>query len=171
MGSLPRLDRSRIVNAARKLLLLGPRGWWLLVQAQVALLRARSFVRGQPRGRLVRALGQSAASEDAADPEDRERVEAIGLAVDRVARFGLGRPLCLVQSVALQKMLARHGISGSSIRVGVRMKGGRFEAHAWVEWHGIVVGEDAEFVGEFEPFDELDSGEVAVSWSRSSRPS
>lgn len=148
---------------AVKALSLGPRGWWLLARTQWAILEAASIVRRTPRGELVERLASDVATGEAR-PEDRERVEAIGLAIDRVVQFGLGRPLCLVRSLALQRLLRRHGIPGSAIRVGVRICGGRFEAHAWVEWNGTVVGEDPGYVARFRPFSDLGSTAARVSW-------
>jgi hypothetical protein len=61
-------------------------------------------------------------------------------------------PNCLVQSLALLEMLRRRGIAGE-LRVGARHESGAFEAHAWVEFAGIVLND---FVGEhrhFTPFE------------------
>jgi hypothetical protein len=153
-----RIDTRRLSSAWAKLKGLGPSGWWLLVQAQVAILAARSLVRNRPRGSLVEEIGDAQEPAPPTRHEDRERVEAIGLAIDRVARFGFGRPLCLVRSIALQRVLTKHGIPGSRIRVGVRMNGSTFEAHAWVEWNGSAVADAPDYVATFAPFSALDPG-------------
>jgi len=77
------------------------------------------------------------------------RAQQLGLAVSRAGDYGVFRPLCLVRAVALHKMLEGHGIRGSRIRIGVRMRRGRFGAHAWVEYGGRVVGDNIEHVGSF----------------------
>src|SRR5690606_11192861 len=143
MVSQGRPEAERLRVAARKLLFLHPRDWLLLLQAQIAILRARSVVQQRPQGDLVRDLAEEGPeiSLDKHPGNDLARVEAVGLAIDRVARFGLGRPLCLVRSIALHDLLVKKGIEGSRIRVGVRMNGPRFEAHAWVEWRGSVIAE------------------------------
>ena len=38
---------------------------------------------------------------------------------------------------------------GSRIRIGVRMRRGRFGAHAWVEYGGRVIGDNTEHVESF----------------------
>jgi hypothetical protein len=40
----------------------------------------------------------------------------------------------------LLRLLHRQGIGGE-VRFGARKNMGRFEAHAWVEWHGLPLGE------------------------------
>jgi hypothetical protein len=132
----------------RTLLRMGPTGWWELVEAQFWILLALWALRRQSRGELVhgsghRAGGSSPPPEELADPRphDFERAVALARAVDRVSERGLGRPLCLARSMALQHLLERRGVRGSRVRVGVRGGGGELEAHAWVEWGGHVLGQ------------------------------
>lgn len=136
-----------------KLAALSPREWTELLQAQGALLWAQVLVWTRPTGRLV--ANETAAPEhgreparppDAADP----RAPRLALAVGRAAENGLFRPLCLVQAVALNRMLERRRIHGSRIRIGVRMRNGRFAAHAWVEYAGRVLGDPAELAAQFD---------------------
>ena len=141
----------RLLRPAGKLLGEGPRGWLLLARAQAALWRARRIVRRRPQGDLYRELAHRPGPATPADPVHAPRVHQVGLAVDRVARLGFGRPLCLVRSLAYQSLLEADGIPGSRIAVGVRKRNGRFEAHAWVEWNGEVVGEDPAYVATFAP--------------------
>jgi hypothetical protein len=71
------------------------------------------------------------------------------LAVDRAARRGLFRPSCLTASVALQRLLERHGVAGGRLHVGVRQDGERFEAHAWVTLGGVLLRDDPAHVAGF----------------------
>jgi hypothetical protein len=82
-------------------------------------------------------------------------MERVSAAISRVSRHGLGRPKCLVQSIALQRMLSRHGIAGARVRFGVRRGPDSFDSHAWVEWNGRVVGDDPRHVRKFTPLDDL----------------
>jgi hypothetical protein len=75
--------------------------------------------------------------------------------VRRAAAYGLFRPLCLVRSVALNRMLDQYGFHGSRIRVGVRLVDGKFAAHAWVEYEGQVLGDDVEHVRGFEELSDV----------------
>lgn len=144
---------NRVTRLLHKLATLSPREWVDLLQAQVALLAAQVLVWTRPTGRLVSHAGSSgtiaAASQPTVQPASMERAQQLGLAVSRAGDFGLFRPLCLVRAVALHRMLEGHGIRGSRIRIGVRMRRGRFGAHAWVEYGGRVVGDNVEHVGSF----------------------
>lgn len=140
---------------------LGPRGWWDLLEAQVWVLRAQWLLRSRPVGALVHPGRGTAPGGgiEGAGPRLEEgllpRAEAIALAVGRISRVGLARPLCLARSLALHHMLEHRGIAGSEVRVGVKGGRGDLEAHAWVEWHGHVLGDLPENVGTFLPMDAL----------------
>ncbi len=140
---------SRVSRALGKLAKLSLREWRELVEAELALFSAQLLVWMRPTGRLV--AGTVPASTPAAEPEcsPDPRAARWALAVERAAEHGLFRPLCLVRAVALHRLLERHGIHGSRIRIGVRLQDGRFAAHAWVEHRARALGEDAERVGAF----------------------
>jgi hypothetical protein len=153
---------TRVVRAtphlSRKLASLGAREWVDMLEAQVALLWAQLLVWTRPQGKLVASVPAGAPRpvmpDEHADesepilPEER-RARELALGVTRAAYFGLFRPLCLVRSVALQRMLERHGVRGSLVRVGVRWQHGRFTAHAWVELRGRVLGDASDHVARF----------------------
>ncbi|HEY9479239.1 MAG TPA: lasso peptide biosynthesis B2 protein [Gemmatimonadaceae bacterium] len=160
----------------RKLTRLSPREWADLLEAQLALLLAQFRVWTRPTGRLVSHSVPSSPSapapSDASAPQHHPaaepsvlhpgsdspteaRAEALALAVGRAAEFGLFRPLCLVRAVALNRVLERHGITGSRVRVGVRMRNGRFAAHAWVEYGERVLGDNEWHVGSFAELSEV----------------
>lgn len=133
----------------RGLAVLPASEWWELACAQIALLQAQVLLCVRPTGSLV---------DDHSRPEraDRSGIEVSAFrvsppppdaafraarAVRRAAQYGVFRPRCLVRSVALHRLLERRGVVGSRIRVGVRREQGRFEAHAWVELDGRVLGD------------------------------
>ena len=60
--------------------------------------------------------------------------------VRAAGRYGLGHPTCLQESLALWWLLGRQGIP-SDLRIGVRKQAAKFEAHAWVERHGVALNE------------------------------
>ena len=139
----------------RKLLRLGPAGWIDLVRAQRALLRW-SFVRRSRNDERLFGLsadhGGSGEKERSTDQEALQRARELAMAVNRVARFGVVRARCLVRSLALQELLEREGMRGSRVRFGARKRAGEFEAHAWVEFQGQVIGDDPAHVETFSPF-------------------
>jgi len=47
---------------------------------------------------------------------------------------------CLERSLSLWWLLARQGID-TQFRIGVRKDDEKFAAHAWVERHGVAIGE------------------------------
>ena len=111
-----------------------------MVGAQLSLWR-------RPTGSL---LATAAAAADAPTPDERRRAAGLALAVRRAVAYGPMRPLCLGRAIALHRLLERRGLTGSRVRVGVRRdlaKG--LAAHAWVEYGGEVLGDDAERVAEY----------------------
>lgn len=53
--------------------------------------------------------------------------------------------VCLPQSLALQALLRRQGLS-AELRIGVRRADGKLQAHAWVEHAGSPLGETAPYL-------------------------
>jgi Transglutaminase-like superfamily len=66
-------------------------------------------------------------------------------------RKGIWRANCLQQSLVLWWLLQRQGIN-CDLRIGVRKASGKFEAHAWVEYQGIVLNDTQNIHEEFAPF-------------------
>ena len=177
---LVRRVRWVLTGPARKLATLSAAQWRYLLHAQGALLWAQALVWVRPLGRLVDSSSAGAVAPTAAGgrpqaaggrpqaddgggppPPVGELPRQLALGVRRAAAYGVFRPLCLVRSVALSRMLEHYGIHGSRIRVGVRWADGQFAAHAWVEYHGQVLGDDEEHVSRF-----ADLSEVRVlKWS------
>jgi hypothetical protein len=113
-----------------KLIRLNPGEWGALFQAQAALLAAQVMVWTRPQGRLV-SRESTTATQVPTRPEDEARAEALARAVNRVARYGLVRPRCLVRAIGLRRLLASHGME-ATVHIGVRQRDGTFDAHAWV---------------------------------------
>jgi hypothetical protein len=149
------MSRSLLLYRLRKLRSLrsGELAW--LLSAQAMLLWAAVLVRTRPAGRLISARSGRTAELAATDGR-REEARRIAQAVRRAADHGVFRPACLVRSVALQRMLQFRGISGSRIHIGVRLEGGQFVAHAWVEWEGQVLGDLPTYVQTFAPLCDVD---------------
>jgi hypothetical protein len=123
----------------RKAGTLSASDWLLIVRAQLALFVAQVLVWTRPQGRLVESRAPGAARMD--DVATVSKAKRLGLAVDRAGSYGVFRATCLVRSVALQRLLDSNGIHGSRIRIGVRLKKGQFDAHAWVEYGTLVLGD------------------------------
>jgi hypothetical protein len=96
---------------------------------------------------ITRLLSRHPASPEPTDVKDAARLVSIA------ARRGPWRSQCLTTALTLQWLLARRGIA-TDLRLGVRRKDGRMEAHAWVEYEGMALIETAgvhERFGAFDP--------------------
>lgn len=111
-----RLEALFTVTALRAALWLLPFRWW--------------------RGRLALILNRPPAPA----PGDMAPSFLAARAVESVSRF-VPNASCLVQALALRRMLDRRG-TVCDLRLGVtRSKRGDFEAHAWIESGGrILIG-------------------------------
>ena len=72
--------------------------------------------------------------------------------VNAADRHGLVHPSCLAKSLTLWWLLGRQGIS-SCLRIGIRKKEEKFEAHAWVERDGTALNEPDEHHHHYAAFD------------------
>ena len=138
----------RMVTVVRKLFSITPREFVDLIVAQWYLLAALWTVRRRPKGGLLRALP---AGRVAGGARDDARLERLAVAVDRVARFGLFRPTCLVRAVALERQIRRANAGPAVVRVGVSQVAGELLAHAWIELEGQVIGDEQARVRRFTP--------------------
>lgn len=155
--------RRRLPSRVRKLRSLRGRDLLDILRCQWALLRAQVLVWTRPDGHLLaidhsstgttqgRSFDVARAGESTRSlPESRlAEVRRLSLALSRAARFGLIRPACLVRAVALQSVLEARGLAGSRIRIGVRREGTEFAAHAWVDYHGVVLDDSPGRVGTY----------------------
>ncbi|MCA9736010.1 MAG: lasso peptide biosynthesis B2 protein [Gemmatimonadota bacterium] len=123
-----------------------------LLAALGALLWARRAMRDRATGDLV-ALHEG---QDATAPVDLPRARALARAVVRVAAYLPFDASCLIRSLAIQRLFAREGMPPGQIRIGVRIDEVEgFQAHAWVEVEGRVVGDVPQHVSTFTPVTDM----------------
>jgi hypothetical protein len=101
---------------------------------------------------LGRFLLTSATPHDQAKGNMAKDAARIAHMVHAAARYGLIRPTCLENSLALWWFLGRQGIE-SSLRIGTRKTAGGLEAHAWVEFGGNALDETGGTLPDYAPFD------------------
>lgn len=82
-------------------------------------------------------------------PETVQALERLAIAVHRASDYGLFVPTCLVRALALEDLARRQGTEAALVRVGVRRGDAGFEAHAWLEVDGRVVGDTLDHVRSF----------------------
>ena len=119
----------------------------LLVEAQITLIVCELIRWRRPVGELVHA--EHVANRPDRAPSDMRVAGSVAWAVTRATRYGVFRPQCLVRSLAVHRMLRRRGIESSALRIGVRLEHGSLLAHAWVELHGMVIGDAPHHVASF----------------------
>jgi hypothetical protein len=137
-----------IAHPARRLLTLPLADLADLVTAQGVLLSALWALHRKPVGQLLRPV---AASTDVRRARDEQWIERMATAIDRVARFGLFRPTCLVRAIALERLLRHTEAGTAALRIGIRRDHTTLLAHAWIELGGRVVGDDPSRVRRFTP--------------------
>lgn len=76
------------------------------------------------------------------EPETLGRGQMIARLVAVAAGHGFYKASCLRKSLLVWWLLRRAGIPGK-VCFGVRLVAQKLEAHAWVEYHGIVLNDSA----------------------------
>jgi hypothetical protein len=141
-----RFRRYRALDAESRAL------FWRAVRllAQVTLsLRLRGYARTEA----------SLHSHSKARPDGVVTEQHVAVAIAKTARmvrsasqFGPFRATCLAQSLTLWLLLLQEDIP-SVIKIGVRKKGERLEAHAWVERDGVALNETDALHQHYAPFE------------------
>jgi hypothetical protein len=137
----------------------GARGLFLRAFALLPLislsLRARGFRATQftLQKYVSRSRAVPAAETLSMDKERAARVALSARMVRSATYRSFGYATCLEKSLALWWLLGRQGIP-STVRIGTRKTGGKFEAHAWVECNGVPLNEPAEPHSHYAAFDE-----------------
>ena len=137
---------------------------WLFVQALLLLPLTALALQLFGFRRLQSALASLAPSEESQEQVDTlvQQAYVITKLVKVAARIGPYHANCLQQSLVLWWLLRRQGIE-TDIRIGVRKETSPFEAHAWVEYLGLVLNDSADVYQRFAVFDRVISlhrGEV-----------
>ena len=146
------MNTGQRTGAIRKLLALPAMDVADLVVAQLYILFAWARVRLRRRRALLRTVAPRSVP---SQRHDLVRLTRIALAVDRVARFGVVQPTCLVRAIALELMIRRAGAGSAVVRVGVLPGGRTLAAHVWIELDGQVIGDEPPFVRQFIPLSDV----------------
>jgi hypothetical protein len=70
--------------------------------------------------------------------------------VSLASRYGLCRGKCLARSLTLIDLLHAQGIE-ADLRIGVQKPTSQLDAHAWVEYEGVVLNDDDDVALRFAP--------------------
>jgi|ERR1700719_1265575 hypothetical protein len=132
------------------------RGLFLCAGAALPLISLSLRLRGfrSTQASLQRCMANAASSRyDPSDCATAARTMLTARMVRSAAYLSPGTPTCLEKSLVLWWLLGRRGIA-SSLRLGTRKTGGKFEAHAWVECEGVPLNEPEELHKHYAAFDE-----------------
>lgn len=141
-------------GATRKLrafLSLSNQDRWLLLQAWWLLLGVDLGLRLLPFRRLQSLLANHAPT--AATAQWAGAAALIGRLhwlVRLAGRNHLYPMTCLRRALALQRLLALHGVP-AELRFGVQKENGGLTAHAWLEYQGLPIGEPEVLTGRYAP--------------------
>lgn len=112
----------------------------------------RVFGKASPKAQWER--GPAAASGSLDQAAQLIEAQRIARLESSAACHLLFSPNCLVQSLALRAMLIRRGID-PDLRIGARQEPGKFEAHAWLEFAGVVLNDTSGEHRHFTPFEDV----------------
>ena len=145
--------------AARKLAALSLPELALLARAGAALRFARASLARRGYAATVLALDRRARSplRPALAGGDAERAAATARLVDAAGNRFPCRASCLPRALVLRLLLQRQGLA-ATLKIGVRLVGGRLEGHAWVEHAGTPLAQRPDVAERFRPF----PGDVAA---------
>ena len=140
----------------RKLQHLSWSEWASLAQAlaMLPLTRLALWLIGFRRWQSILARIAPIAENSAANRTTNSvRQARIAARMVRIAAwYGPFRATCLTESLTLRWLLRRQGIE-SDLRIGVRTEASRLEAHAWVEYCGLVLNDKDDVHQRFVAFD------------------
>jgi hypothetical protein len=147
-SSRPMLKARCALRRCRTLLTCRPQRQGLVIEAAVALVRARLLLLAVPFQRLSTGWGELLPIGDpriashaavVGSAADAETARAIGWAVTATANVMPFTAMCLQQAVAAREMLARRGIAAVIHYGAGRDAAGRLVAHAWLDAAGARV--------------------------------
>jgi|ERR1700730_7512511 len=141
-----RLRRYRALEADSRALFW--RALRLLPQVAISL-RLRGYMRTEAS---LHSRSQRRTDTIQTEQEVALRIAKSSRMVRAASHFGPIRATCLAQSLTLWLLLEQQNIS-SAIRIGVRKKDNRMEAHAWVERNGVALNETDEVHRHYAPFE------------------
>jgi hypothetical protein len=119
---------------------------WILLHAAVLRLRFGLWVPGHLPGPDP---WEAAGRPGPCGEKDRSRARRLAELLNEAARRPALGLWCLPRALALRQLLRLHGID-CQLALGLRRGDGGLSGHAWVVYHGAVLGQDDTLVGTFD---------------------
>ncbi|MEC4986134.1 MAG: lasso peptide biosynthesis B2 protein [Oscillatoria sp. PMC 1068.18] len=85
-------------------------------------------------------------------PQIRQTIQMVRIATRYQQRW----VSCLKKSLVLWYLLRRQGVA-AELQIGVRIKTGVFQAHAWVQYQGYILGDRQNIQQDYTSFNSLNS--------------
>ena len=126
-------------------------------RAVILLPMVRASLRLRGYNQTFATLQKRLTSTAAQQSESREVVQKTSRMVRAALRHSLIKYTCLEESLTLWYLLQKQGVS-TQLRIGVRKTGGKFEAHAWVEYESVALNQPDEIHKHYAAFDKEFSG-------------
>ena len=105
------------------------------------------------RALMERWIPLKSTARPVSESEAYQRASDITRIVSVAAQHGFYRASCLRKSLLTWGFLRRDGIT-SALCFGVRMSDRRLEAHAWLEYNGMVLNDSANIHEQYQALDE-----------------
>jgi len=150
--------KRRLPGKLRKAWALSWRDWLCLLRASGLLLAVELGLKCIPLKTLM-ALLQGRGVGVVAEPSgEAGSCERLAYCVEVAARYHVLQFSCLQKALVLYRLLHRQGIAVELV-IGVRKADERLAAHAWLAYHGRVIG-GGPAVDCYAPLHSCDSGEA-----------
>lgn len=140
-----------------KFLSLGPGDYYVLLWATVMLPAVGWRLRSQGYKRVHSWAQGTSNHHPAVNSDTTDRPVHLGKMINFVASKGLYRANCLCRSLVLLRLMRKEGLTGD-LKIGVPKDCGTgslsvLEAHAWVEYQGVVINDNADVTSNHAKFD------------------
>ena len=123
----------------RRLAQLKPADWGYLAIAAVELLCARIRLSLVATQTILAALQERSRSSARDGSGERVNIERLAWAIGVAGGHVPWRSDCLVQVIAADRWLARHGLKGEFYLGVTKNEEGEFAAHAWLKWGELTI--------------------------------
>ncbi|MBW4608476.1 MAG: lasso peptide biosynthesis B2 protein [Hassallia sp. WJT32-NPBG1] len=127
----------------------------LLMMTLILLASIRIGLWLMPFRTVLKVLGKISQPSDRLQGTNPVSVRKIAWAVNAVSPYVPGAK-CLARALAAQVLMNRHSLA-CEFRIGVaKVEGGKLEAHAWIEYQGLVVIGNLQDLSRFMPLPSLE---------------
>ena len=131
---------ARLTRKLRKAWALSRAEWLLLIRASGLLLAVELGLKLLPFKTLLALLRGSGVMKGERPVGHPVSLGRMAYLVEVASHYHVLEPTCLKKALVLYRLLRRRGMAVELV-VGVTKAEGKFEAHAWLEHRGQVIGE------------------------------